>query len=157
MTERSVTHATFTIERSYDVRPQHVFAAWAEPGARERWFVLGEPFEDYTFEHDFRVGGCECIRFHSPGEAAYRMETVYMDIVKDERIVFAYTMDRGGKRITASLTTVELIADGPGTRLVFSEHTAILDGGDQPGYREQGWISLLDAFDKELQRSSVTV
>ena len=27
--ERSVTHATFAVERSYDASPARVFAAWA--------------------------------------------------------------------------------------------------------------------------------
>ena len=31
MTERSVTHATFVVERSYDASPARVFAAFAEP------------------------------------------------------------------------------------------------------------------------------
>ena len=31
MTERSVTHATFVIERTYDATPARVFAAWADP------------------------------------------------------------------------------------------------------------------------------
>jgi len=31
MTDRSVTHATFVVERTYPVSPARVFAAWAEP------------------------------------------------------------------------------------------------------------------------------
>ena len=132
-----------------------MFAAWAEPDARERWFVIGDPFEDYRYDHDFRVGGRERIRFRWPGEPTYRNETVYLDIVPDARIVFAYTIAREDTRITASLATVALVADGAGTRLVFTEHTAILDGGDQPGDRQQGWASLLDALGRELQRDRV--
>jgi uncharacterized protein YndB with AHSA1/START domain len=33
MTDRSVTHATFGLERAYDVSPRRVFAARAEPDA----------------------------------------------------------------------------------------------------------------------------
>jgi len=39
MADRSVTHATFLLERSYDASPARVFAAWADPAAKARWFA----------------------------------------------------------------------------------------------------------------------
>jgi uncharacterized protein YndB with AHSA1/START domain len=39
----SVEHATFVIERRYDASPARVFAAWADPAAKRRWF--GNPTE----------------------------------------------------------------------------------------------------------------
>jgi uncharacterized protein YndB with AHSA1/START domain len=39
MPKRSVTHATFVIERRYDFSPAQVFAAFATPAAEGRWFV----------------------------------------------------------------------------------------------------------------------
>jgi uncharacterized protein YndB with AHSA1/START domain len=42
VTERSVTHATFVVERSYDAAPARVFAAWADPAAKDRWFASPE-------------------------------------------------------------------------------------------------------------------
>ena len=42
MTDRSVTHSTFVVERSYDASPARVFAAWADPGAKARWFASPE-------------------------------------------------------------------------------------------------------------------
>jgi uncharacterized protein YndB with AHSA1/START domain len=54
--ERSVTHATFAVERTYDASPARVFAAWAEPERKARWF--GNPDDGVAeFELDFRVGG----------------------------------------------------------------------------------------------------
>ena len=50
----NVTHATFTLERSYPVPPARVFAAWAEPAAKARWFTPG-PSSGH--ELDFRIGG----------------------------------------------------------------------------------------------------
>ena len=38
MTERSVTHATFVIDRTYDASPARVFGAFADPAAKKRWF-----------------------------------------------------------------------------------------------------------------------
>lgn len=39
MTNRSVLHATFTLERTYPATPARVFAAWADPAAKARWFA----------------------------------------------------------------------------------------------------------------------
>jgi uncharacterized protein YndB with AHSA1/START domain len=42
VTDRSVAHATFTVERTYDASPARVFAAWADPTAKARWFASPE-------------------------------------------------------------------------------------------------------------------
>ena len=42
MTERSVTHATFAIERIYNAPPARVFAAWATAEAKASWFAADE-------------------------------------------------------------------------------------------------------------------
>ena len=36
MSDRSVTHATFELQRTYDATPARVFAAWADPTAMAR-------------------------------------------------------------------------------------------------------------------------
>ena len=52
--DRYVTHATFSLERSYPVPLARVFAAWSDPAAKARWFATGP---DSGHELDFRVGG----------------------------------------------------------------------------------------------------
>jgi hypothetical protein len=55
MSERSVDHATFVVERSYDAAVERAFAAWSDREAKARWF--GSP--EGRFELDFRLGGRE--------------------------------------------------------------------------------------------------
>ena len=57
MTQRSVTHATFVLERVYDAAPARVFKAFADPAAKRRWFAEGEGWQIDAFDADFRVGG----------------------------------------------------------------------------------------------------
>jgi uncharacterized protein YndB with AHSA1/START domain len=151
MAERSVTHATFSIERAYDSPPAKVFNAFADPAIKRRWFVEGEGWEIDAFDPDFKVGGYERSRFRFRGGAAIRNDTTYHDIVPNERIIMAYTMTIGENRISASLATFEFKTDGKGTRLVFTEQGAFLDGLDTAGPREGGWRGLLEALGRALQ------
>ena len=148
MSERSVTHSTFAIERSYDVGPGRVFAAWADPATKARWFGGGA--EEY--ELDFREGGREFNRGGPPDGPVFTYEARYYDVVPGERIVFSYDLQMGETRISASLVTVEFKADGPGTRMIFTEQGAFLDGQDDPAVRENGTRQMLEALDAELRR-----
>jgi uncharacterized protein YndB with AHSA1/START domain len=156
MTKRSVAHATFTIERVYDAPPVRVFKAFEDPAAKRRWFVEGEGFEVAEYSSDFRVGGFERSRFRFRDGPPMTNDTVYMDIVPNERIIIAYEMTIGGNRISASLATMQFKAEGTGTRLIFTEQDAFLDGYDDAGSREHGTGKLLDRLGSELARHSAS-
>ncbi len=145
MTERTVIHGTFVVERTYDASPARVFAAWSNPAAKARWF--GGPGEgDPTYELDFQVGGREVTRGGPPGGPVYAYDARYQDIVPNRRIVYTYDMHMDRTRISVSLTTVEFESVGSGTRLIFTEHGAFLDGHDTPAARKHGTGELLDAL-----------
>jgi uncharacterized protein YndB with AHSA1/START domain len=151
MTGRSVEHATFAVERTYEASPARVFAAWADPAAKGRWF--GSPDDRAgELELDFRVGGRELNRGTAPTGQTYTFEAYYQDIVPDERIVYTYEMQLDDQRISVSLATVELTPLAAGTRLIYTEQGAFLDGLDAPAQREQGTGGLLDALGEELLR-----
>ncbi|HKW55889.1 MAG TPA: SRPBCC family protein [Candidatus Acidoferrum sp.] len=148
--ERSVTHATFVIERHYPVSPQRVFAAFADPAKKRRWFSESDDAPAEEFGMDFRVGGFERKRFHVKAGFVCENNTVYRDIVPDRRIVFAYTMSVGDNRISSSHSTVELLPASNGTTLIFTEQAAFFEGADGPQAREHGWGVLFDRLAKAL-------
>jgi len=155
MSERSVHHETFVVERTYAASPARVFAAWADPETKARWFG-GSDEANGEYELDFRIGGRELSRGGAPDGEVYTYEARYHEIVPDERIVYVYDMHRDKTRISVSLTTVDLKAEDAGTRLIYTEQGAYLDGEDKPEYREQGTGSLLDALGAELGRQPAT-
>jgi uncharacterized protein YndB with AHSA1/START domain len=145
MSDRSVTHATFTLERVYPVPPDRVFDAWADPKVKAHWFA-GNP-DDY--ELDFRPGGIERNRATHEGKQI-TWESLYREIVTGERIVYTSVLAEDGTVATVSLTTIELVPEGKGTRLVLVEAGAYLDGREQSAWREQGTGDWLDALGSEL-------
>ena len=152
-TDRSITHATYVIERHYPTSVERTFAAFADAEQKRRWFMGSRGGE---FQMDFRVGGREVSRSVIGGGplegTQLTNETVYQDIVPNERIVFAYTMTLGNHRMSASLATVQLRpgAGGTGTALVFTDQGAYFEQSDGQKMRESGWTQLLDSLGKAL-------
>jgi uncharacterized protein YndB with AHSA1/START domain len=152
MSERSVTHGTFAIERVYDASPVRVFKAWADPAIKARWFVGPSDWKVLERSIDFRVGGKERLSGRKGSGVVSTFDAVYHDIVPDQRIIYCYDMRLDDVHISASLATVELVPAGGGTRLTFTEQVVFLDGYDDTGSRERGTRMLLEQLGGELQR-----
>jgi uncharacterized protein YndB with AHSA1/START domain len=152
MPERSVVHSTFSLERTYDRPPARVFAAWADPALKGRWFGGGNDETPVDLDADFRVGGHEQIR----GDDGYVAR--FHEIVPDERIVFTYDLSFGGPLVSVSLATVEFGATdgGSGTKLTYTEHGAFFDGLDDPELRKNGTGGMLDELGQLLERQAAT-
>jgi uncharacterized protein YndB with AHSA1/START domain len=144
----SVNHNTFSIDRHYAATPERLFAAFADPAQKRRWFIEGGNNAVEQYDLDFRVGGREVAGIrHGAAPVAgltFTAESVYLDIVPNSRIVFASSMAMADARISASLVTVELVPANNGTRLVLTHQGAFFEGADGPAIREEGWRKLLD-------------
>lgn len=155
MEKQTVTHSTFVIERSYSAAPERVFAAFADPVKKRRWYAELDNRQPEKYALDFRVGGTELTKSKLgpnspfPGVAVTN-HTTYQDIQPNRRIVFAYTMTLGENRISASLATVELVPSAGGTHLIFTEQGAFFENSDGPKMRQEGWNHILDGLDAEL-------
>jgi uncharacterized protein YndB with AHSA1/START domain len=152
----SVTYATFTIEREYAAPRDRVWRAWSTKEEKAAWFGGPPEWDELEMELDFRVGGREVSRAGPPGGPVYTYEAVYRDIVPGERFIYAYDMYSDDIRISVSLGTVELAANGDGTRLTYTEQGAYLDVLDTPEEREHGTNELLDALGRVLERERTT-
>jgi uncharacterized protein YndB with AHSA1/START domain len=151
MTERSVVHNTFTLERHYACSRERVFSAWADSEAKARWFAGGN--SDYQL--DFRVGGIER-NSNEHGGKRITWEALYRDIVPAERIVYSALLFDGDITATMSQATVELVAEEGGTMLVLTEQGAYLDGHELPEWREEGTGEWLDALGRYVTADVAT-
>ena len=144
MTDRNAVHATFRIERTYPASPARVFRAFSVLDEKLKWFGGPSEWERVQPTFDFRESGRETCAGTPPGGEAHAFNALYWDIVQNERIIYAYEMHIGTRRISVSLATVEFRQEGKGTHLVFTEQGAFLDGYDDAGSREHGTNWLLD-------------
>jgi uncharacterized protein YndB with AHSA1/START domain len=155
MEKSQVVHHTFEIERTYPVPVERVFAAFADPAKKRRWYGERGNHEVEDFEHDFRVGGIERLRYRFkegtpfPGLIILN-EGTYRDLVPGERIVTASTMSFMEKPISVSLVTFQFIARDGATDLICTHQGAFFEGSDGPEMREAGWVTLLDRLRDEV-------
>ena len=97
-----------------------------------------------------------CVRTTwAPASASRRCltagEATYYDVIPNKRLVYSYVMHLDDKKISVSLATMQLKAEGGKTTLKVSEQGAFLDGYDDAGSREHGTGHLLDALGASLK------
>ena len=156
MADQSTVHSTFVLERSYPQTPDRVFAAFAQPARKRRWYAEGD-HEIQEFEMQFRVGGTERFRYrfkegHPIAGSEIVNEGIYQDIAEEKRIVLASKMTLNGKPIVVILATFEFLPAGTGTDFILTHQGAFLEWPDGPGMIEAGWRALCDRLGNYLAR-----
>jgi uncharacterized protein YndB with AHSA1/START domain len=150
---RSVTHATFDIERTYDASPARVWKALTDPAAKAEWFgVPSEKVEILARALEVRPGGRERLKGCFGANVVSVYDATYYDVVEHERLVYCYEMHINDRKISVSVATMQLKAQGHQTRLVLTEQGAYLDGYDDAPTRKHGTGELLDALGDALAR-----
>lgn len=150
MIARSSAHTSFVLERRLKASPARVFAAWADIDAKRRWSDCHAEVGTLSYTMDFRVGGHEVHRATLPDGREQRVDKVFLEIVPDARIIFAYAMEASGRSLSASLVTVEFQPDGSGTHLRLTEQLAYLDGHMDLDQRIEGTAEGLDRMALEV-------
>jgi len=149
----AITHATFFLERVYDATPARVFHAFTDPAARLRWFFKADSWTIHAHTGgELAVGAQESSRFSPPGASVLiTNDSIYLDVAPNERVIFAYAMTINDAPLSSSLATVEFRPEGKGTRLVFTEQGAYLDGN--VAGREEGTREMLETLAAEVARA----
>jgi uncharacterized protein YndB with AHSA1/START domain len=144
---------SFTISRLLKASPERVFAAWTTPEGKQAWFVApNAEWKEVERRFDFRVGGTEILAGRWASGLVTRFDCTYRDIVPKQRVVYVYDMWLDERKISVSLATIDIRAEGDGTRMVVTEQGAFLDGYEDQGSRERGTNALMDQLQKSLEQ-----
>ncbi|MEV1131263.1 SRPBCC domain-containing protein [Agromyces sp. NPDC049794] len=126
---------SFTQSARLDVPPSQVFAAFAEPELRRKWFRQPGDRSRQSYRLDFREGGSEvATAVFAPADTDEHIEydSHFWSIVPDERIVLSYALRLDGVMRWAALRTIVLTPDGNGTKLEWTEQYTFFELTEQP-------------------------
>jgi uncharacterized protein YndB with AHSA1/START domain len=152
MTEHSVAHGTFVIERTYPHPVEKVWAAWSDQKKKGRWF--GDPNNDTPAEvFEFRPGGRESSKGKIPNGPVFSFDVLYQDIIPLSRILYSYDMHMDAAKISVSLAAIEFWTVPEGTRMKLTEYGLFLDGLDNNRQRQEGTIALMEQLGKWLDKN----
>jgi uncharacterized protein YndB with AHSA1/START domain len=130
VTANQVLHETIVMERTYDAAVDRVFASFADPVVRAKWGVPSDTAVIIYDEANFAIGGRDVFRCGARSDPKYRGETHYLHIVPESHIVSSETIDADGRRLSASLTTVQFMPKGTQTKLTLTVQVAAFEGRD---------------------------
>lgn len=131
------------VERVFDAPRALVWEAWTNPRHLAQWWGP-HGFTTTIEKMDFRVGGEWRHVMHGPDGANYPNRSVFLDIVEQERIVFAHGGEReGGPGVSFTATwtfeaqggktrlTLRLLFDTPAARDLAAREFGAIEGGRQ--------------------------
>lgn len=75
------------LPRAFNAAPEKIFRAWTEPALLKKWFAP-LPWTTAKGETDVRVGGTSLIVMRSPEGKEFPGYGVYLEAVKNQRLVF---------------------------------------------------------------------
>lgn len=151
MSQKAKKDFELVINRLLDAPRDLVYACWTEPGHLARWGGGPEGLTIDVEYQDIREGGMFRLRMHSPHGIDCRLQGIYRELVKPERIVFTHAwIHEDGSLATETLVTVTLKSTGKGTELTLRQ-TGLPSLGSRDGH-EEGWNSTLDRLTEYLSQ-----
>ena len=88
----SLADRELVLERLIDAPPEKLYRAWTEPELLKQWFTP-RPWTTPVVQTDVRPGGSSLVVMRGPDGTEFPNRGVYLEVVKNERLVFtdAYT------------------------------------------------------------------
>jgi uncharacterized protein YndB with AHSA1/START domain len=141
----------------FDAPRELVYRAWTEPDMLRQWFVP-RPWTISRAETDVRAGGASLIVMRDPDGKEYPNRGVYLEVVKNERLVFtdAYTQawEPSDKPFMTVIITLEAQDGGRKTKYTARAlHWSVSDkeAHEKMGFH-QGWGTCADQLAELLAK-----
>ena len=162
MTTIDRTESEFTLNWTLDALPADVFRAWTDPAHLGWYFNDQQPTPTEPIELDLRVGGAWRQYMVIDESTAYFTGGVYLEIVPDERLVFAWGATDGWPKLDperlGNSPVVTVTLDRVGERTELTLHVALPADLPDDGLRQwwsmirDGWRDTVDRLPAQLAR-----
>lgn len=151
----AIAERGLVLTRLFDAPPEKVFRAWTEPELIKQWFAP-LPWTTPRAETDLRPGGASLIVMRSPEGDDYPNQGVYLEVVKNERLVFTDAYTRAWEPSQQPFMTVVLTFDDTGGKTRYTArvlHWTVADRErhEQMGFYK-GWGQCADQLADLLKR-----
>ena len=133
------------LKRVIHAKPEKIFNAWTEPALLKQWFAP-LPWTVSRAETDVRVGGTNLIVMRSPEGKEYPGHGVYLEVIKNQRLVFTNAFTKAWEPSEQNpLMVVELDFEQQGDITNYTarvRHWTIADREvhEKMGFH-QGWVT----------------
>lgn len=140
----SVEGRNLILKRVFSAPPEKVFRAWTEPALLKKWFAP-LPWTTVKVETDVREGGASLVVMRSPDGKEYPNHSVYLEVAKNERLVFTVAFTTAWELSEKPFMLVELKFEAQGENTNYSarvHHWSIADreAHEKMGFH-QGWVT----------------
>lgn len=153
--QAGISDRELVLTRIFDVSPEKVYRAWTEPELLKQWFAP-LPWTTPRAEIDVRPGGANLIVMRNPEGEDFPNHGVYLDVVKNERLVFTDAYTRAWEPSEQPFMTVVLTFEDLGGKTRYTArvlHWTVADRErhEQMGFHE-GWGQCADQLAELLKR-----
>ncbi len=124
--------------RTIDAPPEKLFRAWTEPELLMQWFVP-RPWTVASAEMDVRPGGSSVIVMRSPEGEEFPNRGVYLEVVKNKRLVFTDAFTKAWEPSEKAFMTGIITFEPNGARTKYVARVLHWSEADRQAHEDMGF------------------
>jgi uncharacterized protein YndB with AHSA1/START domain len=147
MTATETSNHELVLTRLIDAPREKLFRAWTEPEILKQWFAP-LPYTTPHAELDVRPGGANFVVMRGPDGKDLPNRGIYLEIVKNERIVFTDAYTKAWEPSAKPFMTVILTFEDEGGKTRYTARARHWTAADRDAHEKmgfhQGWGQCAD-------------
>jgi uncharacterized protein YndB with AHSA1/START domain len=136
--EETVESRDLVLVRLIDAPPEKLFRAWTDPVLLKQWFVP-KPWSVASAKLDVRAGGSILIVMRSPEGQEFPNRGVYLEVVKNERLVMTDAYDTAWEPSAKPFMTSIITFEREGGKTRYTARARHWSAADRKKHEEMGF------------------
>ena len=126
------------LTRLIDAPPEKLFRAWTDPEVMTQWFAP-KPWTTPRAETDVRPGGSNLVVMASPEGQEFPNRGVYLEVVKNQRLVFTDAYTSAWQPSDKPFMTVILTFEDRGGKTLYTARVRHWTDADREAHEKMGF------------------